>query len=171
MAIAENEHPYSKQLWDLMREHHPPLTIREMAHRTGVSYEQIRKVLSGAPVASEKLHVKIAKTLRLPPERAQQLWQRARLEKLQSRFGREAVEAAGSHSTSDPLLKSLAALDDGPRVLMAELLRHWPQIKPEDQRRILDIARAWAEDPLTRDLAEEFGGSPIPVRRRPSKRP
>lgn len=101
-----------------------PASIRELATYVGKSYEHIRKILSGLPVASEELNAKIATALRLQPD---ELWDLARREKAARRFG------TGIFTRDLPSTARLRAV--------------WGRLTPEDQSTVLRIAEGLAAKP------------------------
>jgi hypothetical protein len=101
-----------------------PASIRMLAAAVGMSYEHIRKILAGKPVASEELNRRLARALRFDPV---DLWELARREKAARRFG------TGIFSDGLPSSRRLRNV--------------WRRLSPDDQATVLRIAEGLAAKP------------------------
>jgi hypothetical protein len=90
-----------------------PLTIRDTANQLDYSYEHLRKVLAGEPVASKEFNTALCKLLGLDTDR---MWEIAQLEKARHRFR----DAAGAIAQD------------------ARLQKAWDQLTDVDRQHLLD---------------------------------
>lgn len=77
---------YAEKLRGRAAERH--WSIRDLANRVGHSYEHIRKILMGEPVASRALNEALCQALGLPES---EMWAEARREKALARYGADAL--------------------------------------------------------------------------------
>jgi hypothetical protein len=61
-----------------------PLSIRELSHLVGTSYETCRRIVGGEPVVGRKLNRRLSEVLHLDPD---EMWSIAVTEKVAKRFG------------------------------------------------------------------------------------
>jgi plasmid maintenance system antidote protein VapI len=65
------------------------MSIRELSHHIGCSYEQVRKIVNGEPVVGAELNEKICSLLGLGTD---EMWKKAQAEKSVRRFGTTVQE-------------------------------------------------------------------------------
>lgn len=104
------------------------ITLRGLSRSTGFSYEHVRRVLGGDPVASRRFNAAIAKALGLDEEA---MWQVAQRDKLARKYGQPAVP-----------YNATGALGEGE--LPAKLIQLWRQLTAQDRARVLAIIEGLA---------------------------
>jgi hypothetical protein len=97
-----------------------PGTIRQLSVAAGCSYEHVRKLLGGHPVASKRISEKVSAALGLD---AGEMWALAVREKAAQKYGAAASEVL------PPPDKRLKAL--------------WPRLSRADRDRLVQIAEAY----------------------------
>lgn len=97
-----------------------PLTIRELAQRTGWSYENVRKTVKGEHEGSREFNAALCRALDLPEE---EMWALAEESKVQKRLG-------------------LAVLARMPKDV--RLVEIWPRLTESDREKLIRIAEGYA---------------------------
>ena len=115
---------YSERIrWAMKTGNNPsgsPLTLRDLAHRTGFSYENCRKVFKGEHDGSREFNASVCVVLGLPED---EMWHFAEESKAQRRLG----------------MSFLTSLPKDRRLLLI-----WPRLTEADREKVIRIAEGLA---------------------------
>ena len=103
------------------------MSIRELARRIGLSYEQVRKIGLGFPVVSAESNAKLCKVLGLDEQR---MWQRAMEEKFARRYDVSELP------------------DKVPSTIGGKMGTLWPELSEEVRERVYRYAEMMHEEDL-----------------------
>jgi lambda repressor-like predicted transcriptional regulator len=107
------------------------LTLRGLSRKTGFSYEHVRRVLSGSPVASSKFNAAICEALDLDEK---SMWALAQREKLARRY------------IASTLTQHLAQYQlPADTISPSRIVALWQRMSPQDRARVLVIMEGLAQ--------------------------
>ena len=116
-----------------------PQSLRRVGNAIGFSYEHVRKVIAGHPVASREFNDALCTYLGLDPA---EMWRLAQLEKAHHRFGADVATQVQRHPARH-LLTLASALSPPSRARLTQFAQFWGDLAPQDQARFIDLAKVW----------------------------